>query len=59
LLPRSDADGVKVPEAETPLPDQTPPAGENPVRVKAEASEQVVWLVPAFTAGREFTLITT
>lgn len=48
--------GVKRPAAETPFPDQVPPAGEKPVKVKGEAVEQVLPFVPATTPGKDLTV---
>ena len=56
--PRLADAGVKVPVGETPVPDQVPPAGENPVRVKGAFPEQVETLVPATTDGFAFTVTT-
>lgn len=47
-MPIKEVDGVKTPEALTPLPDQVPPEGV-PVKVNAEPLLQVVWLAPVLT----------
>ena len=58
LDPRFAVAGLNVPDAETPVPDQVPPAGENPVNAKGALPEQVETLVPATTAGLALTVIT-
>ena len=58
LDPRLAVAGLNVPDAETPVPDQVPPAGENPVNAKGALPEQVETLVPAETAGLALTVIT-
>ena len=58
LVPRLAVAGLNVPDAETPVPDQVPPAGENPVRANGALPEQVDTLVPATTAGLALTVIT-
>ena len=58
LDPRFAVAGLNVPDAETPVPDQVPPAGENPVNAKGALPEQVETLVPAETAGLALTVIT-
>ena len=58
LDPRLAVVGINVPDAETPVPDQVPPAGENPVNAKGVLPEQVETLGPAEIAGLALTVIT-
>ena len=49
--------GVKTPVAETPVPDQVPPAGENPASVYALGVLHTPTSNPAFTIGIGLTVI--
>ena len=52
MLP--DADGVKTPEAVTPVPDHIPPEGDAPLKVYATGWLQTEKSAPAFTCGIGF-----
>jgi len=53
------APGVKTPAGVTPVPDQVPPVGENPVRVFPPEPVHKLKSLPAFTVGGVFTVTVT